>query len=475
MGLHRSREKIGGDLAVRGLGIVALSCAAALAGCQATDMGLGGADAADAPKPNVCHADAALSDQRDLCAFESGALPVQTIGDCTGDKIPIEHVILIVQENRSFDQYFGHLPGNGQDDLDVPSADTANPAANGAAAIPWHHETSYCVEDTDHGWVASHGQWNGGTNDGFAKTNATQLDASGQRAMGWYDKSDLPFYYDLVSRFATSDRYFCSVLGPTYPNRMYLYGGTSFGLVNTNASSLAPPGAPNIFRTFQDSGISWKVYKSDLPGNGVFLDFVTDPALADHFVSVDQFSIDAAAGTLPQVSVVDGIYEGKAWLETDEHPPADAQLGQHFVYQQVAALTASPLWSSSALFITYDEHGGIYDHVSPPAACAPDDTPPKFNPELGGFDRLGFRVPLVVVSPWVKRHYVSHVVHSHTSILRFLEAKFDLPALTKRDANSDAMLDLFDFDAAPRLDVPAFAEPPVDDAQIEACKTNFPN
>jgi len=111
--------------------------------------------------------------------------------------------------------------------------------------------------------------------------------------------------------------------------------------------------------------------------------------------------------------------------------------------------------------------------VSPPTACAPDDTPPQISPELGGFDRLGFRVPLIVVSPFARRHYVSHVVHSHTSILRFLELKFDLPALTKRDANADALLDLFDFESPPRLDVPAFAEPPVDPGQLDACKAAF--
>jgi phospholipase C len=126
------------------------------------------------------------------------------------------------------------------------------------------------------------------------------------------------------------------------------------------------------------------------------------------------------------------------------------------------------------MFITYDEHGGLYDHVSPPAACAPDDTAPALNPELGGFDRLGFRVPLIVLSPFARRHFVSHEVHSHTSILRFIEAKFGLPALTKRDANSDALLDLFDFASPPRLDVPTFGEPSTDQAQLDTCKTAFP-
>jgi phospholipase C len=201
---------------------------------------------------------------------------------------------------------------------------------------------------------------------------------------------------------------------------------------------------------------------------------VTDPILSANTKTIADFESDAAAGNLPQVSFVDASYSDKSYIETDEHPPADIQLGQHFVWQQLKTLTSSPLWPKSALFITYDEHGGLYDHVPPPKACAPDDIAPLQNPELGGFDRLGFRVPLIVVSPWVKRHYVSHKVHSHTSVLRFIEAKFDLAAITKRDANSDALLDLFDFGSPPNTDVPSFDEPDVDQSQIDDCKTAFP-
>jgi phospholipase C len=142
------------------------------------------------------------------------------------------------------------------------------------------------------------------------------------------------------------------------------------------------------------------------------------------------------------------------------------------VWQQIDALVKSPAWKSSALFITYDEHGGLYDHVPPPPACAPDSTPPAEHPEVGGFDRLGFRVPLILISPYAKRNFVSHVVHSHTSILRFIEAKLALPAFTARDANSDAMLDLFDFEH-PDYTVPSFTEPPVDQTKLDACKPYF--
>jgi phospholipase C len=444
------------------------------AGSGAGGSGAGGSRAdgsSDAGRAR-CRPDPSLEARRTACAFDKDAMPKDTIGDCSGASIPIEHVVLIVQENRSFDDYYGHLKGHGQDDVDVATPDTSvgGPPDAGAASIPWHHETHYCVEDTDHGWKASHEEWNNGKNDGFALANVTANDPTGQRAMGYYDQSDIPFYYDLISTFATSDRYFCSLLGPTYPNRMFLLGGTSFGIVTTDINVLAPPGSPNVLRALAAKGIDWKEYRTDLPGSAVFLDMFQDPAFANHFQKVEQFAVDAAAGTLAPVSIVDAAYLGAPDVESDEHPPANVQVGQHFVWEAVEALMHGPQWPTSALFFTYDEHGGLYDHVPPPAACAPDDTQPRLNPELGGFDRLGFRVPLIVVSPWAKRHFVSHTVHSHTSILRFLETKFELPAITKRDANSDALLDVFDFDSPPRLDVPNFTEPDVAADQLTACQ-----
>ena len=426
------------------------------------------------PITSDCTSDPTLAPRRDACEFRPGSLATDTIGDCAGDAIPIEHIVVLMQENRSFDHYYGQLPGHGQDDVDVAPAATSNPGPTSGEPQPWHHETAYCVEDTDHGWVASHLQWNHGANDGFAVSNVTTADPTGHRAMGYYDHNDLPFYYSLISTFATSDRYFCSLLGPTYPNRMYLVAATSFGIVTTDINILAPPGVPQVYRELDAKGISWKSYSSTLPSAYLFIDYATDPKQAKHLTTADQFAIDAAAGNLPQVAFIDASFNEAAAVETDEHPPADIQLGEHFVWQQVQAVIKSPLWQSTVMFITYDEHGGLYDHVSPPAACVPDVTPPRLNPEIGSFDRLGFRVPVIAVSPYARRHFVSHTVHSHTSILRFIEAKFGLPAMTNRDANSDAMLDLFDFASAPNLEVPELPEPAVDPAALDACRLAFP-
>jgi phospholipase C len=262
------------------------------------------------------------------------------------------------------------------------------------------------------------------------------------------------------------------VLGPTFPNRLFYGAGTAFGRTRTAVDAelgLAPPNSPNIYKALSDAGVTWKEYSTDLAPSLLFGVDTTG-----HSGKTEDFINDLNADTLPQVSFLNPAFTGNSWIESDEHPPADMQIGQHLVWQQVDALLKSKAWKTSAMFVTYDENGGLYDHVPPPSACKPDDIPPVEDTQLGGFDRLGFRVPVFVISPWAKRHFVSHTVHSHTSILRFVEAKFGLPAFTARDANSDAMLDFFDFQAAPNYDMPAFAEPAIDPAQIAKCKKDFP-
>ena len=193
-----------------------------------------------------------------------------------------------------------------------------------------------------------------------------------------------------------------------------------------------------------------------------------------HIQPYAQFFTDAAAGNLPAVTFVDGS-DMAGGISPDEDPPADMQVGEQLVAQIVSAVTSAPLWPRSALFFSYDEQGGLYDHVPPPPACIPDDTPPVI--DAGGvsaaFDHYGLRVPLIVVSPFAKRGYVSHVVTDHTSILRFVEARFGLPALTHRDANAVPPFDMFDFTQA-NLDVPALPDATVDPTQHAACAAMYP-
>jgi len=291
--------------------------------------------------------------------------------------------------------------------------------------------------------------------------NSDAADPSGTRTMGFYDRNDLPFYYALYKKFATGDRYFASVLSQTFPNRFYLLAGTSFGHIRND---FPPPNGftqPTIFNLLDAAHISWKVYFSQIPFAFEFA-YVRNHA-PGNVVPVNQYFADAKAGTLPQVSFVDPIFAGPPNVENDEHPPSNVQVGQQFARKIVNRLEKSPNWSTSALFFTYDEHGGFYDHVPPPAAVKPDNIAPMLQAgdTLGAFDRYGIRVPVVVVSPFARHHFVSHVVHDHTSILRFIEVRFGLPALTARDAAADPMLEFFDFAHPPFSTPPPFTKPAV--------------
>jgi phospholipase C len=255
------------------------------------------------------------------------------------------------------------------------------------------------------------------------------------------------------------------------PNRLHLYAATSFGAVHNGI----PPDANTLIDYLDLRQIRWKIYASASPGMGVFFNKVDN--ILSHKATLDDYFADAAAGKLPQFAFVDpsiGINTGTP-DNNDEHPPALAHIGQRFVAEVVDALVRSPNWSRSALFLTYDEHGGLYDHVEPPEACPPDDIAPILengDPDKP-FNRLGIRVPFVVVSPFAKKHYVSHVVYDHTSIVRFVEARFVMPALTNRDANALAPWDLFDFSTMAHGDPPSVELPAIPQADLDACNAIY--
>ncbi len=250
---------------------------------------------------------------------------------------------------------------------------------------------------------------------------------------------------------------------------MFFLSASSFGhAVNTPP----PPRAEEhtLFHQLEDSGFSWVVYSQ-----GRTFEEQMYPRLhaekGEHFRPIQDFFVDAEAGKLPFFSWIESTYGGKT--ATDEHAPGDVQVGQAFVARVVAAVLASPTWSRSALLLTYDEHGGFYDHVPPPRACPPDEEPPRIEGLSAGtrFDHLGVRVPFIAVSPFARAHYVSHRTYSHTSLLRFVQARAELPALTRRDANDEPPYDMFDFSH------PAFASPPrlpdavIDEDERRRCET----
>jgi phospholipase C len=353
---------------------------------------------------------------------------------------------------------------------------------------------------------------NSSPNDGFVKINdrTEQVDhgetATEDDTIGFYNETDLPFYYSLAQTFAIDDQYFSDVVGPTVPNRFYLMAATSFGHLTTN--ELIPPSPSylpitgTIFDLLDKAGVSWVDYFSDVAQGADF----RIPA-APHFLHASQdFFNDAAAGNLPAVAFVDPQLVAGVFTElaTDEHPPHDIRSGQHWVAKVIAAVRNSPNWKDSIVFLTYDEHGGFYDHFKPVAArqggalnpdginpgqCEDLSNPPASEQPGGGancdgtifgssslqdaetlcpplandptgpypttcanFNQYGFRVPFVAISPFSKPHYVSHTVGDHGAILKLIETRFLAGAhLTNRDQYASSIQDLFDFKNAPSM------------------------
>ncbi len=397
-------------------------------------------------------------------------------GTPVGSEIPIDHIVVIIQENRSFDHYLSGLAG-----ADVASPDVTNPDTNGNP-VKRFHQTQACFNDTNHQWDGMHAELDSGKLDGFVVANqGARYDPTGVRGMGYYDRTDLPFLYGLAEAFAVSDRHFCSVLGPTYPNRLYFMGGSSLGLTE---SFLPPPHDahgnpyPNYMLALNAAGVSWMSYDQDFAPELLYLD--TWSANMDHFASPEpclngpcrNFVDDARLGQLPQVSTIDASDGSTTYpIPVDEHPASYPAVGQQWLSNILSAAMHSPQWPHMAIFLTYDESGGLYDHVVPPAAVPPDDIPPDSG--TFAFNQLGFRVPFIVISPYARRGHISHVVTDHTSIMRFIEARFGLPAMSRRDANAQPPYDMFDFShhdtAIPDLPVPT-----VDPTIAQACISEFP-
>lgn len=422
--------------------------------------------------------DEALAMQRSACRFGTGAWPAETLGSDVpiGDQMPIDHILVLMQENRSFDHYFRDLPNAGQTDVEVASDTWSNPRADGTP-VTFHRDTARCIHDTAHDWGEVHRQYNNGAMDGFVTTN----NPMGERALTYFTHEDLPFYYSLATTFAMADHYHSSVLGPTWPNRLYFMAGTSFGLaqnVFVAQDTRAHP-VSHLFSRLDDAGLSWKDYAGGPRTLGFFPYYgILRTQTRQHFARIEDLLTDLRQGTLPAVSLIEPDFLGAGGERVDEHPPGTPQQGERFVESIVRALMASPAWSRSVLFITYDEHGGFADHVAPPPACEPDDLTPTLNgmPAEGRFDRYGIRVPFMVVSPYARRHFVSHRVYDHTSVLRFIEARFGLPALTRRDANAAIPTDMFDFASPPFMTPPTIAPSAgLDDATRARCNAQFPS
>ncbi len=366
----------------------------------------------------------------------------------------IQHIVVLIMENHSFDNLLGMLPYEvpGRRHVDGLTRRhhrflNFNPDASGQKIFAQHADTPCQFHAVpSQSWNASHEAYDNGRNDGFVK-------ASGPVAMRFWDKRDLPFTYSLARHFPIGQRFFCSTLCQTYPNRRFFFAGTASGSIYDKAYALITPAANGtIFDRLDAHKISWGVYFEEIGSPLILPNFRNNPAQTSRLFKIDQFYADAAAGKLPAFTFVDPNY-----TTTSEENPQDIQVGEEFVARVVNAVMHAPTWRHTALFVTYDEHGGYYDHVPPPRAIKPDNIPPQTSPgdAPGDYGRYGFRVPSIVVSPWARRHYVSSRVQDLTSITAFIERKWNLPAMTFRDANAHPMLDYFDFARRP-----AFARPP---------------
>lgn len=356
---------------------------------------------------------------------------------------PIEHVIVLCMENRSFDHMLGRLPGaNGLD------RDLYNEREDGTRVYVHRNRDFTCtLGDLGHGHDDSLQQFAGGANSGFVAN-------SGSQAMGYFAEADLPYMYRLAREFTTFDNWFCGILGPTWPNREYLLAGTSAGrTANEFSKGTLGLREKTIFHQMIEAGGDFGIYYTDLPFSALYLDLVF--RYGNRFRPMRRFYEDALAGTLPPLTFLEPGY----FVGTDDHPPVSVQPGQRFIADVVAAVMSSPLWPKTALLITYDEHGGFYDHVPPPA-CQDDTVLPGPGPHPD-LTRLGFRVPAIAMGPFAPRKIETAGPYEHCSVLKMIEWRWNLPPLTLRDRTAKNLADALDFRyRREAVALPAFTPPP---------------
>jgi phospholipase C len=477
-----------------------VAVAPAVVACVLTSCGSSGAAEAPADGGN----DATMT----------GDAPVSGEGGATTDggnthaaKFPVKNVVFMVKENRTFDVYFGKFPG-------------ANGATTGTicdgGAVPLQPLLDRSSPDITHAWAAALASYNDGGMNCFDTITPAQYPSGGPLGYQVADEADIPNYWLLAKTFVLSDNFYSSLHGPSFPNHLYTIAATSGGVTdNPNTASPKLPDAPQVagcnssttcsepgeaglepedvtpykvttgiwgcdadpkvrvpildeegevediypcldFKTLGDeltaAGVSWKMYApvegaydGGFQGSGGYIWTVYDairhmrdsPEWATHIVPIDDFVIDAKAGNLPAVS----------WLSTptpvSEHTPASVCTGENWSVSVLQAIAAGPQWNTSATFVTWDDFGGFYDHVPPTQV------------DVYGF---GFRVPLLVVSPFAKGGSIDHTRAEFSSVLKFIESDFDLPPLTARDTNAADMTQDFDFTTTKPIALPTMQQ-----------------
>lgn len=370
------------------------------------------------------------------------------------DRTQIQHIVVVMMENRSFDHLLGWHPA-----ADGMQAGLSYPDDAGVLhpTHPLAPDFTGCGHpDPDHSWGGGREEYNLGAMDGFRRAGAND-----DFAIGYYEEDDRPFLAAFARSFTTLDRSFSSILGPTYPNRIFLHAAQTDRLDNVNSLT----SLPTIWDRLESAHVSAKYYVSDLSFLALW---------GTRYLSItstySQFLADAAAGTLPQVAFVEPPFLGEELgICSDDHPYCDVRRGDAFLARTYEAIASNlPLWRGTVLVVTYDEWGGFFDHVPPPRAAAPNQVDPDI---VGGKALLGIRVPTIVASPWSTSHKnhprVVSQVFDHTSILKLIEWRFRLQPLTARDASNDVgnLVEALDFKwfnpRAPTLPLPPDPSPSI--------------
>jgi phospholipase C len=358
--------------------------------------------------------------------------------------LPIDTFVVLMMENRSFDHYLGWLPN--ADGRQAGLSYTGREGQTEATHRLTGDFQGCAFSDPDHSWEGGRAEFDDGKMTGFLKAGEND-----SFALGYYTEPDLPFIPSAARAFTTYDRFFCSLLASTYPNREYMHAAQSYGVKD---NSIPQGGFPDttIFASLQKAGVSNHYYYTDVPVSA----FWGQAGLA-RSSQVTEYYERAAAGTLPHVSFVDPAFVGEEQgTSGDEHPHGDVRTGQAFMADVVHAFMESPQWKRGALFIVYDEWGGFFDHVKPPTV-----KDARASRDLNNdFGQMGFRIPAVAISPYVKRSNVNHQLSGFESILKLIEYRFGLKPLTVRDKYATNIGRTFDWDSKPRLELPDLPTPP---------------
>jgi phospholipase C len=354
------------------------------------------------------------------------------------DRSGLEHVVVVMMENRSFDHLLGWVPHADGKQAGLTFTDRQGVAHRTFRLAPDYAGCAY--HDPDHSHEGGLIQYNDGKCDGFLRSGASDV-----FAIGYYTAKDLPFLGKAALYWTVCDRYFCSIMAPTQPNRLYLHTGGTDRTVNDWSH---PPAGPTIWDRLAAGGLRGRYYhfRPDVSVLRLWGD-----KYARITRSGKQFLADCRAGRLPHVAFVDPYYsDADTGYGNDDHPHGDVRAGESFLNEIYRAVTSSPAWRRTLLVITFDEWGGFFDHVPPPRAR---DVDPAYSVR-------GFRVPCLLISPFARRRYVAHGTYDHASILRLIEWRWGLEPLSVRDAHAKNLAAALDFSRhdlrAPRFAVPPF-------------------